>query len=115
MVICPAAYVEFKSDLPLAGLAAQLSTKLFADIPFVGENDGIWDEVPALRLEKRFLGLEVVIGGNPGMEGGYTLQIEAPDFPWSEIAANQTSTGELTTYVRHLVGEIEGALLQDDH
>ncbi|WP_084736105.1 hypothetical protein [Cystobacter ferrugineus] len=53
----PVVYVDFTSPDPLMMLAHKLSEQLFGGIEFIGENSGIWDEVPAVRLARRFLGL----------------------------------------------------------
>jgi hypothetical protein len=53
---CPAAFVDFTHPDPLHLLAAKLSQALFAGIGFAGEGEGIWDEVPAMRLERDYLG-----------------------------------------------------------
>lgn len=77
------AFVDFECDLSLRDVAALLSRELFADIPFTGENSGIWDEVPAVRLSKRLLSCEVQLGGHPS--SGYTLQILSEEFPWERV------------------------------
>jgi len=104
-VLCDcSAYVDFTSPLALHALGRVLSERLFAGISFVGENEGIWDEVPALRLERDFLGLRVELGGTSGGEGGFTLQIEPVIFPWHQInAAGVTGTVDFSNYLRFLL------------
>lgn len=109
-LIAPSAYVDFTSPNSLDSVARDLSTRLFAGIPFVGLGEGLWDEVPAMKLARRFMGLEVELGGSPGPEHGYTLQVEAPDFPWERIerADQAAARADLTGYLQHLLSSIEG-------
>ena len=105
---CPSAYVDFASNAPLEEVAGALSRELFASIPFVGNNEGIWDETPAVRLSSRLLGLEVVLGGTE--QGGYTLEASAADFPWETVAPNDVATTsvDLSRYFAFLLGKIPG-------
>lgn len=75
VVVFLQAYVDFTSDMLLTDVARSISEVCFGGIGFVGENEGIWDEVPALRLDRTILGLEAIVGGRPGADGGYTLQV----------------------------------------
>jgi hypothetical protein len=112
VLIAPSAYVDFTSRRSLHEVALELSRSVFGGIPFVGEGEGIWDEVPALRLAKRFMGLQVELGGSPG-DGGYTLQVEAPDFPWHLIdpAKQQGARVDLTGLLRHLLADVRDLTL----
>jgi hypothetical protein len=84
-------FTDLSSELPIKELGALLSERIFAGISFVGLEEGILDEIPAMRLERDFLGLRVILGGRPGKEGGYTLEIELVDFPWSVVPENESS------------------------
>src|SRR4030095_9253622 len=99
------AFVDFESRLPLGEVAKLLSREIFAGIQFTGLNEGIWDEVPAMRLEQDFLGLRVVVGGGADERGSYTLEIEAADFPWAKIpeAHSQEAVCDISDYVRELL------------
>src|SRR5437773_2401491 len=111
---CISAYVDFNHPLPLDGLAQLLSERIFAGIPFTGENTGIWDEVPALRLARDFLGLRVELGGSPDPASGYTLQIEPFDFPWDQISADleKECSVDLSDYVRFLLSRVNDVVLR---
>ncbi len=68
-------------------LAHELSTRIFGNMSFVGENSGIWDEVPAVRLAARFLGLEIELGGD---NGRFALSMVDTTFPLQTLTAEQT-------------------------
>jgi hypothetical protein len=73
MTLYPYANVLIYSTETIEEVAALLSQKLFDEIPFSGKELGLFEEVPALRLEGDFLGLFVAIHG---YEGQYVLQLE---------------------------------------
>lgn len=98
------AYVDFTSSMPLLELASFLSERLFAGIPFVGLDEGIWDEVPAVRLGEDFLRMRVELGGTP--DDGYTLQVEPFGFPWQEEQI--VVQVDFADYLRFLLMRLEG-------
>ena len=107
-LIAPSAYVDFTSKRSLEDIGAELSRRLFAGVPFVGLGEGIWDEVPAMRLAERFMGLQVELGGHAGDDGGYTLQVEVPDFPWHLVGRGQANARvDLTGFLQHLLTDFE--------
>ncbi len=108
------AYVDFTHADALSVLASKLSERLFGGIQFEGENEGIWDEVPALRLSRDILGLRVEIGGCPGDQGGYTLQVETVDFPWESVQPGQEAqaVADLSGFVAHRLRQIDGVRLK---
>jgi hypothetical protein len=110
VLLAPSAYVDFTSPNPLQDVAAQLSSELFGGIPFIGLGEGVWDEVPAMRLAQRFMGLQVELGGNPGDDGGYTLQVESPEFPWHLVApgGQKDARVDLTGFLTHQLSAIAG-------
>ena len=103
------AFVDFESRLPLLETAKLLSDEVFAGIQFTGLDEGIWDEVPAMRLNRDFLGLRVVVGGGSDEKRSYTLEIEAFDFPWSKIPEvdSQAAICDLSEYIREQLKEIK--------
>lgn len=109
-----AAYVDFTYSGSLEELAEVLSQSLFAGLRFVGLGEGIWDEVPAVRLERNFLGLRVELGGAPGRDQGFTLQVEPIDFPWNRIPAVEASVAsvDLSAYLGYLLEQVEGVSLK---
>lgn len=75
------AYVDFVSPQPLHEIGREIARVCFGGGEFVGENEGIWDEIPAVRLDRNPLGLEVTLGGAQVDGGGYTytLQVSSRD------------------------------------
>jgi hypothetical protein len=102
-MIEPAAFVNFVSDRTLEDLASEFSDRLFAGIPFVGRDEGIWDEVPAVRLRDRFLGLEIVLGGTVGKDGGFSVEAMVAD--WEPHIA-VTGRADFSEFVAYLLGGI---------
>ena len=71
-------WVSFAAPYPLFEMAEILSREVFAGIKFTGYNTGIWDECPAMKLEKDFLGMRFEFGGGHNEETGiheYTLDM----------------------------------------
>lgn len=103
----PVGYVDFTYPGTLEELSRLLSASLFAGISFVGLGEGIWDEVPAVRLERDFLSLRVEMGGSP--ETGFTLQVEPLRFTFElEDPVGGAAEADLTRYLQFLLGGIEG-------
>jgi hypothetical protein len=110
MLKCPSAHVDFFSEKSLKELSHELSAAIFGGIPFVGKAEGIWDEIPAVRLSQRVLGLDIILGGSTGEQGGYSLEAEAHEFPWDEIPPSQAAEFEvdLSPYFWHLISTLPG-------
>jgi hypothetical protein len=106
-LVRPYAFVDFQCSDTLRVLAVRLSQGLFAGIEVVGENTGIWDEVPAMRLATDFLGLSVELGGD---DGNFALHIEPRDFPWELVPQEEDATAsvDLAGYVAHHLDRIPG-------
>lgn len=106
------AHVDFISTLPLTELARLISATCFAGIGFVGENEGIWDEVPAVRLERDVLGLEVVLGGRPGKDGAYTLEVMSREPLGGALPidpeGSKAAICEFSNYLSALIQQIPG-------
>jgi hypothetical protein len=103
--VCLYAAVDFISSEPLSAVAAKISNALFCGLAFIGEDTGIWDGVPALRLAGRPLGLEVVLGGQ---DGSFTLEIDTFEFPWDLIPepARASAHADFSGYLAHLLEKI---------
>ncbi len=82
----PHANISFRSDLELLDIAALISDRLFAGVPFQGLGERIWDEIPAVRLMVPILGLHVQLGGYAGKRG-YLMSVIAACSPLEEMAA----------------------------
>lgn len=93
------------TSLTLDELGTLLSERVFGGIEFGGKDLGLCDEVPAVRLERRFLGLYVILYGG---DGEYALSVDqrADDIPAEEIG--QDDYVNLDDHLAFLVGRIEG-------
>lgn len=102
------AYVDFVSPQPLAELGRRIAEACFGGGNFVGENEGIWDEVPAMRLDREVLGLEVTLGGGPGEAAGYTLEVSSRDPLGGPLPDDpQTSLEVICDFSRYLAALVE--------
>lgn len=106
------AYIDFTTSAPLADTARRIADACLGGLDFIGEDEGIWDEVPALRLNQTILGLEIILGGMPGKDGGYTLQISSAhplggDLP-IDPEGSKAAICDFSTYVAALVQQIPG-------
>lgn len=103
-------FTDISSALSIQALGALLSERIFAGISFVGLDEGILDEIPAMRLDRDFLGLRVILGGRPGKGGGYTLEIELIDFPWSEVPESDSTevVCDISEVVKRQLRAIDG-------
>ncbi len=68
--------VPIYSNKDIEGLAKIISNKLFGGIPFIGLEEHIYEEVPAIFIDHPILGLQAVIQGFGGKEG-YTLEVHS--------------------------------------
>jgi hypothetical protein len=66
LITYPFAEIMIRGDESLDEVAEILSQEVFSGIRFSGKDLGIFDEVPAVRLEDFPLGLLVVLSGYPG-------------------------------------------------
>jgi hypothetical protein len=68
--------VTIYTDRSLEDLASVLSETLFMALPFGGKEEYIYEEVPAIFLASRFLGMKVILSGY-GKEDGYGLEVSS--------------------------------------
>jgi len=111
------AYVDFVSPLPLTDIASRIAEVCFGGGEFVGQDEGIWDEIPALRLNRSVLGLDVVLGGGPGTDGGYTLEVSSKDslggpLP-TDSEGSKAAICDFSSYLAVLLQQIPGVELRD--
>jgi hypothetical protein len=105
-----AAFVDFTYPRDLDDLASVLSAELFAGLQFVGREEAMWDEVPAVRLEKDFLGIRVELGGTPGEDGCFSIHLQPLRIPAEGAAAlsAERERADLTEYLAFLLHEVPG-------
>jgi hypothetical protein len=106
-------FADFSAPLPLREVAKLLSEELFAGVRFTGKDEGIWDEVTAIRLERDFLGLRVVLGGSE--VAGYTLEV---DTTMSALGDSPAGVGpstdcDVSQFLKVQLAQIPGVTLLD--
>jgi hypothetical protein len=111
------ARVDFSSQLSLHEVAQLISTNCFGGIGFTGLNEGIWDEIPAMRLEKPVLGLEVNLGGSAEEAEGYTLEV-ASNNPYGGVLGQvegdpAAGVCEFSSYLAGYLKKIPGLEVAD--
>ena len=75
----PIAEINIDSQLSLEEVGELISKKIFGGLKFIGREQYIRDEVPAVYLESDLLGLSYVLSGGP--VDGYFLEIEPANEP----------------------------------
>ena len=66
--------IKIKSDLPLEDVAEIVSAHLLGGVRFVGRDEHIRDEIPAVYSSEYVLGSRFVLFGEPD-EDGYYLEV----------------------------------------
>lgn len=69
--------VEMKSELSIEQVGHILSEKIFGGLKFIGLEECIYEEVPAIYIKPFLLGLFVTLQGYQGLgeDAGYCLEI----------------------------------------
>lgn len=103
----------FLSEKSLEEVAAIISAKLIGGIPFVGRDEHIYDEIPAVYAEHDVLGLRLILQGFGGEEG-YQLEIKPRRYPLGNEPADlrQESRVDMTEYIAFLFRDVEGFDIQ---
>jgi hypothetical protein len=96
------------SEKSLEEVAEILSAKLIAGIPFVGRDEFIYDEIPAVYAERDVLGLRIILQGFGG-EDGYQLEIRPRDYPSENkpLDLTRTSRVDITDFIGFLLKDIK--------
>jgi hypothetical protein len=101
--------LEIISDKSLEEVAALISERIFGGVRFVGRDEHIYDQVPAIYAERDILGLRVILQGYGGVEP-YILEMRprepldpslSPDFIRKSVV-------DISGYVSRLLQGIEG-------
>jgi len=98
--------VEIDSEKSLEEVASLISEHLLGGIPFVGKDEYIYDEVPAVYASHDLIGLRVILQGDEG--NGYFLDIHPKRFPGTNEASSDYTSGDITDYIILLLSGIEG-------
>lgn len=69
--------VALKSDLSIEEVGEKIAEKLFGSLKFIGKEEEIYEEVPAVYIAPNILGLRIILQGYSGMEdaNGFSLGI----------------------------------------
>ncbi len=67
--------LNFDTSLSLENLGSVISDAMFSGLPFGGRDKNIYDEIPAIFIERELLGLKIVLSGNE--DNGYRLEIQS--------------------------------------
>lgn len=89
--------IAFTSSMSIEEVGGLLSESIFSGLPFIGKEKNIYEEVPAIYLEDRFLGLNVILSG--GGEYNYCLEIHGNYNP-KEVKSHRV---RLDDYLYHLL------------
>jgi hypothetical protein len=98
-----------KSTLSLEEVGDILSQKVFAGARFGGRELDIREEVPAVFIDKSFMGLRVILMGYSGMEEskGFTVSIEPSGDFRQYLHKNKVERArvEMSSYLYYLLTE----------
>jgi hypothetical protein len=96
------------SNKSLEEVAEIVSSRVLAGIPFIGRDEYIYDEVPAIYAKQNPLGLRIILQGHGGQHG-YTLTMHPADYPLeAEPGPDEESKGDITDYIASLLKDIPG-------
>lgn len=99
--------VNIQSEKSLDEVAAIVSERLLGGVPFAGNDEGFYDEVPAVYASRQVLGLTVILQGVGGSEG-YFLELYPENFPSSDEQGEAVTTTDITEYLLFLLSGVDG-------
>lgn len=105
----PECNLFFFSERSLEEVAEIVSAKLLGGIPFIGMEEFIYDEVPAVYAELDVLGLRIILAGYPGE--GYQLDMYPRDYPddfseSSSVNLSQDFAVNISEYIAFLLKDV---------
>ena len=101
--------LSFLSEKSLEAVAEVISSKLIGGILFVGKDEFIYDQVPAVYAKHLVLGLRVILQGFGGEEG-YHLEMYPRNFPSENKAVDlkqESKVEDITQYIAFLLKDVE--------
>lgn len=103
------ACLEIKAQKTLDEVAEIVSGKIFGGVRFVGKEEFIRDEIPAIYTERDILGMRIILLGNPELDGCH-LQMETRRIPGIILTAeeNRRLRVSISHYVADLLQGIDG-------
>ena len=105
------ACVQINSEKNLEEVASLVSQNLLGGVPFVGKDEYIYDEVPAIYAKRHVLGLRVILQGYGG-EDGYLLEILPKVFQTDGEMSGENVTVDITEFIICALSEVEGIRTQ---
>lgn len=101
--------LEIISDKNLEEVAVLISEKILGGVRFIGRDEHIFDEVPAVYTERDIFGLRITLQGYGGVEA-YILEMRPrePLDPSLSPEFIRKSVVDISGYVSRLLQEVEG-------
>jgi hypothetical protein len=103
----PTATVKFFYAYTLEECGRLISANLLGGTPFVGLDECIMDEIPAVYAECEILGFRIVLAGHGG-ERGYGLQLIPGDSAAHAISDSPSEPADLSSYIVQVLSAIPG-------
>lgn len=101
------ACILINSEKSLEDVASLVSENLLGGIPFVGKEEYIYDEVPAIYAKHDVFGLRVILQGYGG-EDGYLLEVHPKAFQTEYETSSDITTVDLTEFIMLALSKVEG-------
>lgn len=100
--------LHLRSSHSLEDTATVISHHIFGGIKFVGRNEYIYDEVPAIYGEKSVFGFRIVLQGHGGEEG-YILELWSHFEARSDFSTERVETTgiRIGDYVKNLLADVK--------
>lgn len=99
--------VNIMSGKSLGAVAEIISQRLFGGVRFVGRDEAVYDEVPAVYAERSILGMSLILQGFGG-EDGYFLEMYPEEFPKSSTLKEAAKTTDVSEFLAFLLEGVEG-------
>lgn len=101
--------VKFFYEGNIIQVGEKISENLIGGLPFVGLEEYIYDEVPAVYIKQPILGLEIVLQGYGGSEG-YVLGI---NLAYCVDAPGDYMKVDISPLIKERLANIDGLVLVD--
>ena len=97
------------SSMSLEDLGEVISNRVLGGIPFVGREDYIRDEIPAIYSKPEVLGTRFILIGEPDA-AGYYLEADGGRSQLTNLSAEQIRSAlvDISSLVAHLLKGVEG-------
>ena len=108
IMIIPSCRLRLSSRMSLEEVGRVVSDRVLGGVPFVGREEYIRDEVPAIYSKAEVLGIRLILMGEPDDEG-YYLEADSRSLI-ANLSAEQVKRSllDISPLVTHLLSGIEG-------